>query len=360
MVTCLSDMRYCPEVPKKPRSIMIIGAGGIVKDSHLPAYKIAGFPVEGIYNRTAARAQALADEFGVKKVYTTIEELVEDGIKCNAVFDIALPADMTADALRKLPDHCDVLMQKPMGESIEEAREILDICREKGLNAGVNFQLCQAPYIIAVREMINSGLIGEVYDVDLRMVIKTPWNLWDFLKEKERMEVNYHSIHYIDAIRSLVGYPKGVYCKTMMDPKYPELAQSRSTIIMDYGERLRVNISTNHGHDYGPAYEESYLKLEGEKGAIRVTLGLGFDYPVGRPDKLEYVLYDGKGWREVELKGSWFPEAFIGTMGGLMKKAEDPSYYYMNSVDEAYKTMCVVEACYKSNETAMTQVDYQR
>ena len=45
-------------------------------------------------------------------------------------------------------------------------------------------------------------------------------------------------------------------------------------------------------------------------------------------------------------------------MGGLMKKLEDPSYHYMNSVEDAYHTMCVVEACYKSSEAGGLNVDY--
>ena len=73
---------------------------------------------------------------------------------------------------------------------------------------------------------------------------------------------------------------------------------------------------------------------------------------------MEYITEDGKGWRELEVKGSWFNEAFIGTMGGLMQKLEDPSYHYMNSVEDAYHTMCVVEACYKSSEAGGLNVDY--
>ena len=41
-----------------------------------------------------------------------------------------------------------------------------------------------------------------------------------------------------------------------------------------------------------------------------------------------------------------------------MKKIEDPDYNYMNSIDEAYKTMCVVESCYESNEIGGLKVKY--
>ena len=70
-------------------------------------------------------------------------------------------------------------MQKPMGESIEQAKEILDICHEKNLIAGVNFQLRQAPYIIAARQLIDEGKIGEIVDIDWRVVELHPWHLWD-------------------------------------------------------------------------------------------------------------------------------------------------------------------------------------
>lgn len=54
------NITYKPALPLKPLPIVIIGAGGIVGDAHLPAYKKAGFEVVGITNRTRARAEKLA------------------------------------------------------------------------------------------------------------------------------------------------------------------------------------------------------------------------------------------------------------------------------------------------------------
>lgn len=356
----LEDMKYLPAMPKdvKARKIVIIGSGEIVRDSHLPAYKIAGYPVAAIYNRTKAKAQALADEYGIEKVFDDLDELVAYGKSINAVFDIALPANMFCDVLKKLPDNAGVLLQKPMGESLEEAKQILDICKAKNLTAGVNFQLREAPYMIQVRKMIEDGLIGDIYEVDWKVVTLQPWHLWTWLETKERCEINYHSIHYIDAIRSICGDPIGVYCKTMASPKSPNMSNTRTSIIMDYGHNLRAMINTNHGHDYAQKHQESYLMIEGTKGAIRVTLGLILDYPKGRPDKVEYITYDMDDWKEEEPVGSWFPESFIGTMGGLLAKLEDPSFHYLNSIEDAYKTMCVVEACYASDREKEQIVDY--
>lgn len=358
MVHSIDEMKYCPEMPKTPKKIVIIGTGGIVTGSHLPAYKLAGYPVVGVYDQIYEKAEAAAKEFNIPYVSKTLDELIAYGIKEQAVFDIAVPASKTAEILEQLPDNAAVLMQKPMGESIEQAKRILEICRRKNFVAGVNFQLRQAPYMLAARKLIEDGIIGDIVDIDWRVVELHPWHLWSFLFGLERMEINYHSIHYIDFIRSIVGDPTAVYCKTMQHPKMTDLSQTRTSIIMDYGNVLRVNLHINHNHDYAPDYQESTLKIEGMKGAIRITLGLILDYPTGRPDKVEYITDDGKGWRELEVKGTWFPEAFIGTMGGLMKKLEDPNYHYMNSVEDAYHTMCVVEACYKSSSSGGTPVDY--
>lgn len=358
MVKNVSEMTYVPEMPKNPKKIAIIGTGGIVLGAHLPAYKIAGYPVVGVYDIDFEKAKEVAKKFEISNVFATLEELIECALKNDAVFDIAVPASKLPEILEKLPKGAAVLMQKPMGENIVQAKKIINICKERDFTAGVNFQLRQAPYMIAARKLIEKGIIGEIVDIDWRVVELHPWYLWSFLFGLERMEVMYHSIHYVDAIRSFVGNPEKIYCKTIPHPKMENLSQTRTAIIMDYGDTLRVNIHVNHCHDYAPDYQESTMKIEGLKGAIRVTLGLILDYPTGRPDKVEYITDDDKGWRELEVQGSWFPEAFIGTMGGLMKKLKDPNYYYMNSVEDAYKTMCVVEACYESSKNGGTPVQY--
>ena len=356
MVKSLSEMNYAPEVPQTKRNIVIIGAGGIVRDSHLPAYKIAGFPVKGIYDIDYSKAVKLAKQFGIPNVYHNLDELINAGLEFDAVYDIAVPASAIESILVRIPEKRGVLIQKPMGESIQQAKRILDICHEKKLTAGINFQLRQAPFIIAAKQMTDKGLLGDIHDVEMRVVCHTPWNLWKFLYDVDRMEINYHSIHYVDLIRYFLGDPQKIYCKTMKHPKMMELAQTRSSIILDYGDVVRANIHTNHGHDYASDNQECFFKVEGTKGAIKIQIGVILDYPKGAKDKFQYILDDGKGWRELEIQGSWFPEAFIGTMGGLQKKLEDPGYQYINSVEDAYKTMCVVEACYESSEKGAVEV----
>jgi predicted dehydrogenase len=271
-----------------------------------------------------------------------------------AVFDLALPARAIPSVLAELPEGAAVLIQKPMGENLAEAAAILEICRRRRLIAAVNFQLRFAPCVVAARHIASSGAIGELHDVEVRVTCHMPWELWTFLFDIPRMEIVYHSIHYVDLVRSLFGDPSGVWCKTVKHPKQMRLASTRTTIAFDYGDLRRANVTTNHGHEFGPRHQESYLKLEGTRGAVKAQLGVNLDYPRGLPDTLEYCeLAEDAGapeWRTVPLEGSWFPHAFVGTMASLMRRADGETDELPTAVEDAFRTMAVVEACYRSSE----------
>lgn len=344
-------MKESIENPQTLKPIVIIGAGGIVGDAHLPAYKKAGYDVQGIYDLNAQKATTLADKFGIPAVCKKLDELIGLAVDKQCVFDMALPASAILPVLNQLPDESGVLIQKPMGDDIRQAKDILAMCRAKHLVAGINFQLRHAPYIVEAREIINEGLIGDLHDIDIRVNVLTPWHLWDFLYKLPRMEILYNSIHYIDLIRYFFGNPERVFARTTKHPKMKALASTRSSIIMDYGDMVRANINTNHGHEFGAKHQESYVKFEGTKGAIKVTMGLNLNYPEGLPDEFEFIcLEDEKGWRKKEIQGSWFPEAFIGPMAGLLHKMQNPAYEFVNSVEDAIHTMEVVEQCYQCSD----------
>lgn len=346
------NLKQKVELPAHPLPIVSIGLGGIVHDAHYPAYRKAGFSVAGGYDRDSQRAESMQQMFGLPKLYPSLQAAIEQSPP-DAVFDIAVPGSAILGILQQLPDNRVVLMQKPMGETLEQARAILELCRSKKLTAAVNFQMRFAPYVIAARDMIERGLIGDVNDVEVKMQVYMPWELWPFLKHTPRLEILYHSIHYVDLLRSFLGNPRKVLAKTIKHPITPDLAATRSTILLDYGENVRATIQTNHGHIYGPDKQQSYVKWEGAKGAIQAQVGLNMDYPKGRADLFEYVLLgesESPKWQSIPIEGSWFPDAFIGTMSSLMRYAQGETDILPTSVEDAFQTMQVVEAAYQSSD----------
>ncbi len=353
------EIQYKPTFPQKKLPIVIIGAGGIVKDAHLPAYQKAGFEVVGITNRTKERAVKLAQEFNIPNVYDSVADAVAKA-PANAVYDITTMPENFVETLQQLPVGSGVLIQKPMGDYIWESKDILDICRERKLVAAINCQLRFAPYVSAARYLIENGFIGELYDMEVRVTVKTPWELFPHVMIHPRLEIQYHSIHYIDLLRSFLGNPKTVLAKTLKHPA-KKLSSSRSTIILDYGDTLHAVINTNHDHDFGFHNQESFIKWEGTKGAIKAKMGLLMDYPHGMPDQFEYcLLEEGKEpeWKELKLEGSWFPDAFIGTMASVMRYKNGETDVLPTSVEDVIKTMTVVEGAYTSSDKGGVEINY--
>ncbi|MCM8568470.1 Gfo/Idh/MocA family oxidoreductase [Gramella jeungdoensis] len=329
--------------------ILIIGAGGIVRDAHLPAYQIAGFKVKGIFDLDIEKARNLAEKFQIPGVYSSLEEIIEQ-VDENSVFDLAVPGKEILKVLKKIPDQSVILIQKPMGEDLKMAREILQLCREKDLKAGINFQLRYAPFIRKAQELLAQDQLGEICDIEINVNVFTPWHLWDFLKSIPRMEILYHSIHYVDLVRSFLGNPEKIYAKTIKHPASTDLASVKSNIIMDYGMFKRANILTNHNHGYSEKYQRSFIKIEGTEGACRMEIGVLKSYPKGKDDKFEYILYDDeRDWQEIPMQGTWFPHAFIGSMQEMLKAKQDENYIPDNSVEDCIHTMACVEAAYISS-----------
>lgn len=344
-------------LPQYPRRIVLIGAGGIVEEAHLPAYRKARWPVHGIFDIQQSKAERLAKLFDIPTVYSSIGELVEQ-MTNNTIFDIAVPASCLADILQQLPELSAVMMQKPMGETLENAREILSICQSKRFIASVNLQMKLIPSVIVAKNMIDKGVIGELHDMEIRMNIHHPWELWDFLFGLPRMEILYHSIHYMDMIQHFLGMPKRIYAKTFQHPKQMQLASTRSIIVFDYDKAIRAFVNTNHAHDFGIKHQDSFIKWEGTKGAIKATLGKNINFPKGEADSFEYFRSENpsQDWVKADIPGAWYPDAFMATMADLQCAIEDPSSPHITSVSHAYDTMRLVEAAYLSNDSGGTVI----
>lgn len=331
--------------PSEPRPIVLIGAGAIVNDAHLPAYRKYGLPIAGIYDVDAARAESTAARFGVTRIFSSLEQAVASS---DAVFDVAVPPEHTAAMLGELPVGSAVLVQKPLGTNLDEAQAIVQRCHDRSLVAAVNLQLRFSPMMLALRAAVQNGMIGQIVDLEIRLAIRQPWESWPFMANLEHVEVPMHSIHYLDWIRSLLGEPHGVYSRSVRHPDHPNLADARTSTILDYGDDVRCCLSLNHTYLHGPRFREATVSVEGTRGAAHITLGGLLDYPTGEPEQVQLTT-EGVDWTDVPLPGNWFPDAFLGTMANLQRYVAGEDATLETSVDSALRTMAVVDACARSD-----------
>jgi len=348
----MTDLRQSWPVPSHPRPIVIVGAGAIVRTAHLPAYRRLGFPVAGLFDVRPEAARETAAHFDVPAVFATLSEAAAVP---GAVFDLAVPGDQILGVLRCLPPGAPVLIQKPMGDDLSAAQRILEVCRERQLVAAMNFQMRFSPNVLALRDLVERQAIGALRDIEVRIVDRQPWEQWSFLKGAPRLEVLYHSIHYLDTIRAIAGEPRSVYCCAVANPELQDFNDTRSSIILDYSDRIRCSLTLNHVHRQDPSHRASMLKVEGTRGAAVLTLGVNLDYPKGPPDRLLTAI-ESETWTEVSLRGSWFTEAFEGPMSNLQRFASGEDAALVSPVADGIKTMALVEACYRSSAGGGTPI----
>ena len=334
-------------LPGRPRPIIIIGAGGIVRDAHLPAYRKAGLTVAGIHDIDATKAHALAAAFGVATVHDSLRAAIAAGTG-ETVFDLALPPDAILATVEQLPPGSTVLIQKPLGTGLDNARAIVRAIDARGITAATNFQLRFTPSMLAIRDAVRRGLLGDIVDVDVHLAVYMPWELWSFMPRLEAIEIPLHSIHYLDWIRSILGEPRSVYAKTVPHPRYPNLKDARSSIILDYAQAARCCLSLNHTYNYGPRHVAATLRVEGTQGCARLEPGYLIDYLKPLPEKLEVVMAGGD-WTVVPLYGERVPDAFGMVMSNLQRFAAGEDAVLETDVHDSLRTMALVDACLRSS-----------
>jgi predicted dehydrogenase len=142
--------------------------GGSWADRHLKSWRIAGYETVGIYNRTRARSEKLAQEFDIPDIYENWEPLVarEDV----DVISISMPHNMHYDIALAAIDHGKhVYCEKPLAMNYTQAREMWSRSQSAGVKTGMQYNPRVDPAMIKLRELITSGHIGDITHVDLHM-----------------------------------------------------------------------------------------------------------------------------------------------------------------------------------------------
>lgn len=88
---------------------------------------------------------------------------------------------MASPATPALPEGATCIIHKPMGSDLAETDAIIRLIRARKLCATVNSQLRFAPALLALKDAIAQGLLGDVVDIDGLLAVDTPWHLWAFL-----------------------------------------------------------------------------------------------------------------------------------------------------------------------------------
>ena len=339
----VSDRPVLP--PKRDYGIGIVGCGGIVNYAHLPAYRAHGLNVRACHDANQQVAERTAAAHDIPVVAADIDALLAD--ETIQILDIAVPPWAQPElALCAIAAGKHLLCQKPLALDYAEAVNLVDAARRAGVKLAVNQQMRWDAGIRVSRQLIEQGALGEPADARIEVSISTPWHMWPWIAESERLEVVYHSIHYLDSLRYLFGDPDRVTATHRRWPGQSERGETRTTTILDFGNDRQAIVDVNHHNWSDDAY--AVFRFLGTEGIVTGTLGLLYDYPTGRVDTLAYQSRDTpRHWHDVPLSTRWIPDAFIGPMASLMDAIQTGSEPLTSGADNL-GTLRLIFAAYSS------------
>ncbi|OYR19371.1 Gfo/Idh/MocA family protein [Brucella thiophenivorans] len=344
-----------PQVRVRDFKIGCIGAGMIMAECHLAAYKQAGFNVAAIASRTRSKAAEVAERWGIANVHDTPEALIaDDNIE---IIDIAYPPDQQPALIRKAlaePHIKGVLAQKPLALTLEEAIALRDEAAKAGKILSVNQNMRYDQSMRVLKQILDKGELGTPVMATIEMRAIPHWQA--FLEDYDRLTLSNMSVHHLDVLRFLFGEPDTITTLTRTDPRTKFEHKDGITVstLMFPSGVMAVSMEDVWS---GPREEgfdsDIYIKwrVEGTEGVAKGTIG----WPDGSPSTLTYAskkTTDGK-WVSPQWDTMWFPHAFIGVMEQLqyaLHSGEPPAL----SVADNVKTVALIEAGYKSIDEGRT------
>jgi predicted dehydrogenase len=337
------------EVRVKDYRIGCIGAGMIMAEVHLAAYKEAGFKVVAIASRTKAKAAAIAERYGIPTVHETPEALIDDAQV--EILDIAYPPDQQPALIRRAlqqPHIKAILAQKPLALDLEEAKRLRDEALAAGKILSVNQNMRFDQSMRVLKEILDRGDLGTPILATIEMRAIPHWQ--GFLQNYDRLTLANMSVHHLDVLRFLFGEPDEIYTVARQDPRTAFAHQDGITVST---LRFASGVLAVSMEDVwsGPREEgfdsDIYIKwrVEGTEGVAQGTIG----WPDGKPSTARYAskqATSGK-WVEPSWSTHWFPHAFIGVMEQLQYAVQSGTEPVLSVADNV-RTMALVEAGYRS------------
>jgi len=309
--------------------IGLIGAGGNVRSRHIPGFrKQSGVEIVCVANRTRASGQAIADEFGIERVYGDWRQVLADP-EVDAVCIGTWPYMHRTLTVAALEAGKHVMCEARMAMNLEDARAMLAASQARPTQVA---QIVPAPHTLAfdptIREMVGGGHVGDVIAVDARIAAARAFPdasqpvHWRHDRDLSGNNVMNMGIWY-EAMMRWVGQMKTVMAvgqsvvKHRLDADGNRVAMRIPDHVdvigeLEQGGQMRFNVSSVAGHM--PSLAD--VHIFGSEGTIRLHQPVGGEMALfagrkGEADLSPVAIDQAK-------KGGWrVEEEFINAIRGV-------------------------------------------
>lgn len=300
---------YEPRFPEGYRpAVGIIGAGGIVREAHLPTYLKYEVPIAGIFDPSGDAIRQTIERFGPLRVYSSVEELISD--PAVEFVDVATqPEDRPQAVISALRAGKHVLAQKPFSRTVAELRAVLDVAASGPAVVAVNQNARWAPPWRATSLLIEQGAIGDVRSITYLQNTNFQRIVGTVFDRDPHFTIFDFSMHWFDITRCwMADTPiQHVRASTFRTPGQPEggtawgmwaeIAYENGVCAMIRGIGGAEPPNTTH-----PFW------VHGSLGTIRGSVR----------GQEHLVLELGDESHRVPLVGGWYYDGFAGALGELL------------------------------------------
>ncbi|MBI4530591.1 MAG: Gfo/Idh/MocA family oxidoreductase [Candidatus Latescibacteria bacterium] len=303
---------YQPHTPaKRDYGISVVGCGGIANGAHLPAYQKFGYRVLACCDIRPEAVEATMQKHGIPKGGTDIRVVLDDPEI--QIVDLAVHASQRPPLVAQIAEagkH--ILSQKPFAMNMADAQKMVETAERAGVTLMVNQQARWAPIHRAMKLVVDSGVLGHIYSV-LHVLRSFQDVEGSWYVALENFNIIDHGIHYIDLSRYFTGRtPVRVKATTTMMPGQHAVSPMIYTILGEYDTDLMTTLHFNNIVQ-APGLRGQTWHIDGTDGSLTVT-----------SSTLEVCLRESPDEKQViQVHGSWFPDAFGGSMGELMQALSD-------------------------------------
>lgn len=200
------------------RRAVVVGCGAMSRVWFEAIAKRDDVEIVGIVDIDEARARACAGQHGLAGVAVSTDlpgTLRATG--ADLVLDIAVPAARAGIVRAAIENGCDVLSEKPMAETLDQARELVALAKAHGRRHAV---IQNRRFIEPVRRIgafLRSGAIGEVTSVHCDFFLAPRFG--GFREEMDHVLLLDMAVHTFDAARFMTGEEAvGVYAEEWNPP----------------------------------------------------------------------------------------------------------------------------------------------
>ncbi len=348
--------------------VAIVGCGRI-SDLHEQGYRnFDKAKIVAVCDRSRVLAESKAAKWNVPKVFTDYDELLQsdeiDMIELLVPHHLHAPMAIAACKAKK-----HVSVQKPMALNLDEAGKMIDAAQENGVSLRVFENFIFYPPILKVKEMIDSGVIG-----DLRMIRvhynsgtldsswRVPLKAWLWRFDSKRCGggplIFDHGYHLFSVALNLMGPVEKVSAwidKTQVFPtKYVDgpatimlkFRRPRCYGVMDFSHTPQMRINSDYYAD------DNRIEIVGDTGIIQINkcTTSTFDLPV-------VLLYKNGATTIIETPRTDWKHSFIDATHHFVNSIQSGSQPSLDGATARDVLKVVLAAQYSSTERREIDVE---